>query len=94
MRNPNPSKPAKSGREPTAAAQAQRNVLAANLLAARQEAGLTQAALASLSGVSRDFIGKMEKAAVNVSIDVLTKLAPHVRKSPVDLLTSAPIEGG
>jgi transcriptional regulator with XRE-family HTH domain len=65
-----------------------RNALATNLRVARKEAGLTQKQLADLADVSRDYIGRIEnRLDANVSIGVITTLAAHVGKSPLDLLS-------
>jgi XRE family transcriptional regulator, regulator of sulfur utilization len=78
----------RSGAPPPPISPALRNALATNLRAARLAAGLTQKALGDLASVSRDYIGQIEAATANVSIDILTVLATHVDKSPLDLLSA------
>jgi transcriptional regulator with XRE-family HTH domain len=63
-----------------------RNALAKNLREARLAAGLTQKALGDLTGISREYIGQVENATANVSIEVLSILALHVGKPPLSLL--------
>jgi transcriptional regulator with XRE-family HTH domain len=63
-----------------------RGVLGKNLRDARTRIGLTQQALADLSGISRKYIGEIERGVANVSIDMLSVIAKHVDSSPIDLL--------
>lgn len=63
-----------------------RGMLAGNLYAARTKAGLTQQALADIAGVSRKYIGRIENATANVSVDMLSTLAKSVGTTPIDLL--------
>jgi transcriptional regulator with XRE-family HTH domain len=67
-----------------------RNALAKNLRAARLAAGLTQKQLGELASVSREYIGDIENGTANVSIDILSVLADHVGRSPLDLLNPVP----
>ena len=76
----------RSGPPPPPVSPVLREALAKNLRAARLAAGLTQKALGDLAQVSREYIGDIENAAANVSIDILTILAEHVQVSPFDLL--------
>jgi transcriptional regulator with XRE-family HTH domain len=81
----------RTGTPPPPVSPALRNALAKNLRTARLEAGLTQQGLADLTGVSRKYIGEIESAeGANVSIDVLTLLAEHLGKPPLDLLSPSP----
>jgi len=65
--------------------------LAVNLRVARQEAGLSQLALADLANVSRDYIIRIEmNKKANVSIDILARIAVHVGRTPLDLLKPPP----
>lgn len=75
---------------PLPVARELRDALATNLRTARLEQQLTQQQLADLSGVSRDYIGRIEKAKdANVSLDVLYALSRHVNRSPIQLLEAA-----
>jgi transcriptional regulator with XRE-family HTH domain len=67
-----------------------RNALAKNLRAARLASGLTQKQLGELASVSREYIGDIENGTANVSIDVVSVLADHVGRSPLDLLNPVP----
>ena len=65
-----------------------RDALATNLRAARLEQKFTQQQLADLSGVSRDYIGRIEVTKdANASLDVIYALSRHVNRSPIELLT-------
>jgi DNA-binding XRE family transcriptional regulator len=64
-----------------------RNALATNLRAARLATGLTQKQLADLANVSRSYIMRIEnRLDANVSIGVISNLARHVGKKPLELL--------
>lgn len=81
--------------EPTAAAKARaerlkkrtRENLARNLVAFRQELGLTQRQLSELSDVSQTYISQAEMAKRNLSIDIVAQLASFLSKTPSDLLS-------
>jgi transcriptional regulator with XRE-family HTH domain len=52
-----------------------RESIRANLIVARAKARLTQARLADAAGVTRQTISDLERGAVNISIDVLDRIA-------------------
>jgi transcriptional regulator with XRE-family HTH domain len=75
---------------PLPAAVDLRQTLAKNLRAARLEQGLSQRSLAALSGISRDYIGRLEKHLdANPSLDVIAALGRHVNRTPIQLLTAS-----
>jgi transcriptional regulator with XRE-family HTH domain len=80
----------RTGAPPPPVSPVLRNALARNLRAARLAAGLTQKELGELASVSREYIGDIENATANVSMDILTVLADHVGISPIDLLNPSP----
>nr|WP_133649368.1 helix-turn-helix transcriptional regulator [Paraburkholderia flava] len=54
---------------------AARQLLAANLRSARAHKGLSQEQLGDLSGLHRTYIGGLERAERNVTIDIVARLA-------------------
>jgi len=68
-----------------------RNSLATNLRAARRTAGLTQRELAALANISRSYLMRIEnRLDANVSIGVISNLAAHLDKDPLELLSPPP----
>ena len=63
-----------------------RSLFAANLRAARLKHGLTQEALAALSGLHRTYVGSVERGERNVSIDNMESLAQALHVEVADLL--------
>lgn len=63
-----------------------RRLLASNIRAARAAKGLSQEALADLAGLHRTFVGFVERAETNISIDNIEKLANALQMSAGDLL--------
>lgn len=52
-----------------------RQILAANLRAARVEAGLSQEDLADSAGIDRTYVSALERSRYSATVDVLQKLA-------------------
>lgn len=52
-----------------------RQVLAGNIRVLRKDRGLSQEALADRAGLHRTFVGSVERAERNISIDNIEKLA-------------------
>jgi transcriptional regulator with XRE-family HTH domain len=63
-----------------------RKVFAAALRKARNELGLSQEELADEARVHRTYVGQLERAEKNVSIDSMQKLADAVGKPLWELL--------
>jgi len=61
-------------------------IVAMNVLRARQELKLTQEELAARAGVSTRYIGAIERATVSVSITVLAQVAGALNLEPAELL--------
>ena len=64
-----------------------RSVLARNIRLRRTALGFSQEALADLCGLHRTYIGSVERAERNVSIDNIEKLAAALQVSAADLLS-------
>jgi len=62
-----------------------REVLAGNVRRARAERGISQEALADLAGLHRTFVGFVERAETNISLDNLEKIANALER-PVAVL--------
>jgi transcriptional regulator with XRE-family HTH domain len=65
---------------------ATRNKLALRIRQLRKETGLSQEQLADLCGLHRTYIGAIERAEQNVSIDNIGKIAKALKVKPSDLL--------
>lgn len=63
-----------------------RVVFGENLRRSRMACGLSQEGLGELSGLHRTFVGAVERAENNVSIDSMEKLANAVARSLSELL--------
>jgi len=61
-------------------------VFAANLRRARQQAGITQEALAHLAGMDRTYVGQCERAQRNISIQNIERLARALGVDEVELM--------
>ena len=61
-----------------------------NLRAERQRCGLSQEALAHLSGLHRTFVGSVERGERNISFDNIVKLAKALGVEPADLMRMEP----
>ena len=64
-----------------------RAVLARNIRLQRSVLGISQEALADLSGLHRTYVGGIERAERNVSIDNIEKLAVALEVTAVALLS-------
>ena len=64
-----------------------RRILAANLLRAREDLGLSQEAFAEKLGFHRTYISSVERCQPNASIDNLDKMVKALRIRATDLLT-------
>jgi predicted transcriptional regulator len=63
-----------------------RLAFARNLRAAREQAGLSQRELGRLAGFSQKYIWQMETEAMNVTLDVISRLSRALGKRELDLL--------
>lgn len=66
-----------------------RAALARAIVAAREQAGMTQVQLAAASGISRSAIVRLEKAEASISSDRLWSLAKALGTKPSALLAAA-----
>jgi transcriptional regulator with XRE-family HTH domain len=64
-----------------------RERFARNLKAQRLGSALSQEELAALCGLHRTYVGSVERAERNVSIDTMERLAEALELDVVDLLT-------
>jgi len=60
--------------------------VAHNVRARRKLLGLSQEALAERAGLHRTYVGSIERAERNVSVDNIDRLATALGIDPVDLL--------
>jgi len=67
-----------------------RRIFADNLRKARLARGLSQEGLAELAGLHRTYVGSVERAERNISIDNMARLAQALKESLPTLLR----EGG
>jgi transcriptional regulator with XRE-family HTH domain len=63
-----------------------RVVFGENLRRARVTKGLSQEALGGMAGVHRTFVGAVERAENNVSIDTMERLSSAVGRTVLELL--------
>jgi transcriptional regulator with XRE-family HTH domain len=61
-------------------------VFAANVRRARQQAGITQEALAHLAGLDRTYVGQVERGERNISISNIERLAKALGVDEVELM--------
>jgi transcriptional regulator with XRE-family HTH domain len=64
-----------------------REILAKNIRLIRNKLGLSQEALADQSGLHRTYIGSIERAERNVSVDNIEKIAKALNVKPEELLS-------
>ncbi|MDP3749287.1 MAG: helix-turn-helix transcriptional regulator [Phenylobacterium sp.] len=65
-----------------------RKVFGTKVRRIRKERGLSQEALADVAGLHRTFVGFVERAETNVSIDNIGRIADALGVSAASLLTS------
>lgn len=63
-----------------------RSRLAANLVAIRNERGITQEDLAEAAGMGRTYVSEVERLGRNITLDVLERFGVALGIDPVDLL--------
>lgn len=61
-----------------------------NIRRLRQQAGLSQAAVAGAAGIGQTYIGQLERAEKNVSLQVLVAVATALGVTAADLLQPDP----
>lgn len=61
-------------------------IVSQNVKAARQRKGLSQEALADICGLHRTYIGAVERAERNITLQTLAKLADALGETPQSLL--------
>ncbi len=64
-----------------------RSILAQNLKTARKALALSQEALALEAEIDRTYISGIERGKRNPSLDLIVKLAKHLKTTPAALLT-------
>jgi transcriptional regulator with XRE-family HTH domain len=60
--------------------------IASNITEARKRKGLTIEVLATKTGITRQYIGRIERADTSITIDTLEKIANALEISNVELL--------
>src|SRR5262245_41437060 len=78
-------------RPPSGDPVAGRPLIARNLRALRRRAGLSQEALADRARVHRTYVGSVERAERNISIDLICRLAWALDVHPSQLLSADPV---
>jgi transcriptional regulator with XRE-family HTH domain len=68
--------------------QTGRAIVAHNLRRHRKRLGISQEELAALAGLHHNYVGSVERAERNVSVDNIDKLAAAVGVSAASLLTA------
>lgn len=63
-----------------------------NLRRLRRQARLTQAALAEAAGIAQTYVGQIERAKKNVTLEVLGRLATALGVAPAELLRPVPMD--
>ncbi|WP_045234963.1 helix-turn-helix domain-containing protein [Deinococcus pimensis] len=67
-----------------------RHLFATNLRRAREARGLSQAQLATLAGLHINTVGRTERGVLNVTIDVMERLATVLEVPLAELLRNPP----
>ena len=67
-----------------------RKILADNLRRLRGDRGLSQEELADRASLHRTYVGSVERAERNISVDNIEKLAAALRVTMAELLTPGP----
>ena len=70
-----------------------RVIVARNVRRIRNKMGVSQEHLADLAELHRTYIGSIERAERNVSIDNIAKIAKALKVTPVDLLAEEETNG-
>jgi transcriptional regulator with XRE-family HTH domain len=70
-----------------------RQILAANLRRLRKDIDLSQEALADRAGLHRTFVGSVERAERNISLDNVERLAKALGVTMSQLLAEVPRKG-
>ena len=70
-----------------------RKVFADNVRHKRKAAGLSQEALADACGLHRTYIGSIERAERNVSLDNIERISSALEKAAWELLRKNNLEG-
>lgn len=70
-----------------------RPILASNLRRLRESMGISQEKLASRAGLHRTYIGAVERAERNITLDTLQRVANALGVDPVSLLVLPEGEG-
>lgn len=70
-----------------------RDIVARNVRLIRNKKGLSQERLAGLAELHRTYIGSIERAERNVSIDNIAKIAKALKVKPTDLLAEEESDG-
>lgn len=61
-------------------------IIASNITEARKRKGLTKEELAAKTGITRQYIGRIEKADTSITVDTLEKIANALEIDNVELL--------
>lgn len=67
-----------------------REILAGNVRLVRKNLGFSQERLADRAGLHRTYIGSVERAEINVSIDNIEKIAAALKVPAAELLRGRP----
>lgn len=71
-----------------------REIFGGNVRRYRQEAGLSQEAVAELMGVDRAYVSGIERGRQNVTLLTIWQTAQALKVRPVDLLDEEAASGG